>query len=117
MPDWRDAPPDLSFGRWALYAPRQEDGPWLLRGIYPSAKAANGHGRMMLPRIVMPVSTRGRPPERFSDFEALERWFGVSDTGGESTSSTPATSGPPPTLRSGPVAELPGPSQPAEEDD
>ena len=62
--------------RWAVYAERVSGG-WILRGIYPTQMDADRHGRYLRPRIVVPISLRGRPPERFADQAALEQWFGV----------------------------------------
>jgi len=70
--------PESQPERWAVYAPRPEGSDtWVLRGIYPSQRDADRHGRQLRPRMVVPISMRGRPPERFASRAALERWFGA----------------------------------------
>ncbi|MBI4494042.1 MAG: hypothetical protein HY690_14730 [Chloroflexi bacterium] len=73
--------PDEGFGhsRWAVYVTSVGGTGWVLHGIFSTPVDAEAHARHFHPRVVVPVSLRGRPPERFSGVDAMKRWFGVQD--------------------------------------
>jgi hypothetical protein len=71
---------DSPHSRWAVYAQRPGTDSWQLRGVYTTQVEADRRGQLLRPRLIVPINTKGRPPERFADQAALERWFGVEAT-------------------------------------
>jgi hypothetical protein len=69
---------DAPLLRWALYAPRVGSQGWTLQGMYPTQGDAERWGRALRPCVIVPLPLPGRPPERFPDQAALERFFRVS---------------------------------------